>query len=184
MACATAAPRDPIDRSHNASEPSPPMTGAAFPCRTHGPVRHAIERRATARGAQRRSPCHHDTCARAASRAWHTHPETHQNLIHTDKDHHHGARPRPGPLSPARASTELLLFAIPLAITYGDDRDRTGDPLLAKQVLSQLSYAPKRPRRPGHKASHLWAARAHRLWWAREDLNLRPHAYQACALTS
>ena len=25
---------------------------------------------------------------------------------------------------------------------YGDDRDRTDDPLLAKQVLSQLSYAP------------------------------------------
>ena len=24
----------------------------------------------------------------------------------------------------------------------GADRDRTGDPLLAKQVLSQLSYAP------------------------------------------
>jgi hypothetical protein len=24
----------------------------------------------------------------------------------------------------------------------GDDRDRTGDPLLAKQVLSQLSYIP------------------------------------------
>ena len=24
----------------------------------------------------------------------------------------------------------------------GDDRDRTGDPLLAKQVLSQLSYVP------------------------------------------
>ena len=23
-----------------------------------------------------------------------------------------------------------------------------------------------------------------RLWWAREDLNLRPHAYQACALTN
>ena len=21
-------------------------------------------------------------------------------------------------------------------------------------------------------------------WWAREDLNLRPHAYQACALTN
>ncbi len=27
---------------------------------------------------------------------------------------------------------------------YGDDRDRTDDPLLAKQVLSQLSYAPRR----------------------------------------
>ena len=49
----------------------------------------------------------------------------------------------------------------------GGGRDRTDDPLLAKQVLSQLSYAPK-PRK----------------WWAREDLNLRPHAYQACALTN
>jgi hypothetical protein len=26
----------------------------------------------------------------------------------------------------------------------GADRDRTGDPLLAKQVLSQLSYSPKK----------------------------------------
>src|SRR5262249_14394219 len=49
----------------------------------------------------------------------------------------------------------------------GADRARTGDPLLAKQVLSQLSYGP-----------------AHRSWWAREDLNFRPHAYQARALTS
>jgi hypothetical protein len=29
----------------------------------------------------------------------------------------------------------------------GADRDRTGDPLLAKQVLSQLSYSPTRPPR-------------------------------------
>ncbi len=28
--------------------------------------------------------------------------------------------------------------------TGGDDRDRTDDPLLAKQVLSQLSYAPSK----------------------------------------
>jgi hypothetical protein len=27
-------------------------------------------------------------------------------------------------------------------VRCGDDRDRTDDPLLAKQVLSQLSYAP------------------------------------------
>ena len=27
----------------------------------------------------------------------------------------------------------------------GADRDRTGDPLLAKQVLSQLSYTPTAP---------------------------------------
>ena len=50
----------------------------------------------------------------------------------------------------------------------GGGRDRTDDPLLAKQVLSQLSYAPT----------------AKQVWWAREDLNLRPHAYQACALTN
>ena len=28
------------------------------------------------------------------------------------------------------------------AVDGGADRDRTGDPLLAKQVLSQLSYSP------------------------------------------
>ena len=28
-------------------------------------------------------------------------------------------------------------------LTRGDDQIRTGDPLLAKQVLSQLSYIPK-----------------------------------------
>jgi len=28
-------------------------------------------------------------------------------------------------------------------LASGADRDRTGDPLLAKQVLSQLSYRPK-----------------------------------------
>ena len=61
----------------------------------------------------------------------------------------------------------------------GGDRTRTDDPLLAKQVLSQLSYAPSGG---GHRwSAHRWSA--HR-WWAREDLNLRPHAYQACALTN
>ena len=29
-------------------------------------------------------------------------------------------------------------------LTHGDDQIRTGDPLLAKQVLSQLSYIPER----------------------------------------
>lgn len=52
----------------------------------------------------------------------------------------------------------------------GGGRDRTDDPLLAKQVLSQLSYTPN--------------SGGPRFWWAREDLNLRPHAYQACALTN
>ena len=47
----------------------------------------------------------------------------------------------------------------------GGERDRTDDLMLAKHALSQLSYTPDS-------------------WWAREDLNLRPHAYQACALTN
>ena len=50
----------------------------------------------------------------------------------------------------------------------GASRDRTDDPLLAKQVLSQLSYGPESMR---------W-------WWAWVDSNYRPHAYQACALTN
>ena len=35
-----------------------------------------------------------------------------------------------------------LLVAMLAAVFGGADRDRTGDPLLAKQVLSQLSYSP------------------------------------------
>ena len=50
----------------------------------------------------------------------------------------------------------------------GASRDRTDDPLRARQVLSQLSYGPP-----------LFI-----LWWAWIDLNYRPHAYQACALTN
>ena len=52
-----------------------------------------------------------------------------------------------------------------IKILGGGERDRTDDPLLAKQVLSQLSYTPFS-------------------WWVWVDLNHRPHAYQACALTN
>ena len=48
----------------------------------------------------------------------------------------------------------------------GAGRDRTDDPLLAKQVLSQLSYSP---------ASG---------WWVWMDSNHRPPPYQDGALTS
>ena len=51
----------------------------------------------------------------------------------------------------------------------GADRDRTDDIQLAKLALYQLSYGPVSF--PG-------------AWWAWKDLNFRPHAYQACALTS
>jgi hypothetical protein len=35
----------------------------------------------------------------------------------------------------------------------GADRDRTGDPLLAKQVLSQLSYSPRKLSAISHELS-------------------------------
>ena len=49
--------------------------------------------------------------------------------------------------------------------TGGGERDRTDDLMLAKHALSQLSYTPDN-------------------WWVWMDLNHRPHAYQACALTN
>ena len=54
----------------------------------------------------------------------------------------------------------------------GARRDRTDDILLAKQALSQLSYGP------------IKGAASLKNWWARVDSNYRPHAYQACALTT
>ena len=56
-------------------------------------------------------------------------------------------------------------------VSGGANRDRTGDLLLAKQALSQLSYG------PGNSGRTVG-------WWVWVDLNHRPHAYQACALTS
>ena len=41
-------------------------------------------------------------------------------------------------MSPYRGYSE----ALPSRTCGGDKRDRTADPLLAKQVLSQLSYTP------------------------------------------
>lgn len=48
---------------------------------------------------------------------------------------------------------------------------RTPDPLLAKQMRYQLRHSPI-------------CAKQSNLAWAREDLNLRPHPYQGCALTT
>ena len=56
------------------------------------------------------------------------------------KDAHRGTEP----LASLRYSprTKCGLTRVSPLCRGGDDRDRTGDPLLAKQVLSQLSYAP------------------------------------------
>jgi hypothetical protein len=78
--------------------------------------------------------------------------------------------------NPTRNPSQRLTFQRSISKTffvftiYGDERIRTADPLLAKQVLSQLSYTPS-----------LYSLS---LLWAYLDLNQRPHAYQACALTS
>ena len=51
----------------------------------------------------------------------------------------------------------------------GDEETRTPDPLLAKEMLCQLSYVPAAG----------WVA-----WWAFLDSNQRPLPYQGSALTS
>ena len=71
----------------------------------------------------------------------------------------------------------------------GADRDRTGDPLLAKQVLSQLSYSPVHGSSMNRR-HELWretraeAQFTTRKWWVWEESNFRPHPYQGCALTN
>jgi hypothetical protein len=81
----------------------------------------------------------------------------------------------PDPSSTPEASTaDQARCLIACLKTGGGGRDRTDDLKLAKLALSQLSYA------PGFNGSPVSNGK----WWAREDLNLRPHAYQACALTN
>ena len=69
----------------------------------------------------------------------------------------------------------------------GARRDRTDDLMLAKHALSQLSYGPV-PEDECFKLAEdsiSWKRkRARSRWWAWEDLNFRPHAYQARALTN
>src|SRR5262245_23010027 len=80
-----------------------------------------------------------------------------------------------------------MMFSANEALAGGARRNRTDDLLLAKQALSQLSYGPSRCQ--GSEASIREHARRCRYlilrkWWAWEDLNFRPHAYQARALTN
>src|SRR6266568_9101507 len=67
----------------------------------------------------------------------------------------------------------------------GARRDRTDDLLLAKQALSQLSYGPIGASLERMSLKNMRLRKAHSIkWWAWEDLNFRPHAYQARALTN
>ncbi len=80
----------------------------------------------------------------------------------------------------------------------GADRDRTDDLKLAKLALSQLSYGPRNrfnlacraeaaqesPPSPQGAPTRQPSLLRSAGWWARDELNVRPHAYQACALTT
>ena len=66
----------------------------------------------------------------------------------------------------------------------GARRDRTDDLKLAKLPLSQLSYGPLLEVCAPRRGDALDPLATTRNWWAWEDLNFRPHAYQARALTN
>ena len=83
------------------------------------------------------------------------------------------------PRNPRSARGNSKLVEAP---SGGGERNRTDDLLLAKQALSQLSYTPETIF-PGVDPDRRSRCRT-RAWWARVDLNYRPHAYQACALTN
>ena len=120
----------------------------------------------------------------------------------------HNVSVQPGP----RPGRKTCLLTIAIA-SGGARRDRTDDLMLAKHALSQLSYGPlflSLRRRRRHPSPWLARHEARRhaspgrmaglrtlcvrtephtdepgsIWWAWEDLNLRPHAYQARALTN
>ena len=78
--------------------------------------------------------------------------------------------------NPSNKNAKTLRIGIIPRVVCGASRVRTGDPLLAKQMRYQLRYSPV------GKKERLAAASF--FLWAREDLNLRPHPYQGCALTS
>ena len=78
--------------------------------------------------------------------------------------------------NPSNKNAKTLRIGIIPRVVCGASRVRTGDPLLAKQMRYQLRYSPVR------KKERLAAASF--FLWAREDLNLQPHPYQGCALTS
>jgi hypothetical protein len=63
--------------------------------------------------------------------------------------------------------------ALSCGFTGGDERTRTADPLLAKQVLYQLSYVPPSPpgcRKRGRQVAPAPASVGHRVYRARDEV--------------
>ena len=102
------------------------------------------------------------------------------------------------PKRPAKRQTGSTTYGSPTRMLCGHPkrearsggarRDRTDDILLAKQALSQLSYGPIQVSGVSlsgvKQASDRSQVPSQPEWWAWEDLNFRPHAYQARALTN
>ena len=109
-------------------------------------------------------------------------PSRHRFLepIHNVKDGSLSSRPRPKPRRSGLHPWKNLERLAPLAVG-GASRDRTDDLKLAKLALSQLSYGPGQPDPPLVRQRNPAPARN---WWAWKELNFRPHAYQARALTN
>ena len=87
---------------------------------------------------------------------------------------------------PPRPEPSGIRFFFKYGCNGGARRDRTDDLKLAKLALSQLSYGPNSFRTTTPELAFLQppAAPKRGEWWAWEDLNFRPHAYQARALTN
>ena len=76
---------------------------------------------------------------------------------------------------------------LPTQKNGGGERVRTDGLLRARQALSQLSYTPKKIADFGMRILDFFndpkSMIQNSRWWAWMELNHRPHAYQACALT-
>jgi hypothetical protein len=98
--------------------------------------------------------------------------------------------------SPTIAPNEEMRQAHSVDLAHSNDGGATGtrtpDPLLAKQMLSQLSYRPirmqnakcKRQNAKGQGLLPFTFCILHFQWWAWVDSNHRPPSYQDGALTS
>ena len=109
------------------------------------------------------------------ARATPAHPGKMLYFFHIVKEQPISPGQKPEANRAPRAPLASGLSAYRTRSSGGAGRDRTDDPLLAKQVLSQLSYSPL-------GARPLTVARKH--WWVWMDSNHRPPPYQDGALTN
>jgi hypothetical protein len=79
--------------------------------------------------------------------------------------------------APVTRTTKCLFFSFLRVCNFQRSQNRS-------QITSWWSRSGSNRRHPACKAGALPAELRPPLWWAWIDLNYRPHAYQACALTN